>query len=1329
MKKIMLSLFILVLLVGTISAFEFDNVKVYDDIKKEYTITNALGFGDDIAKLRLLTPLNFDVPIGYQKVAEFTVENYDNYTNVFNNMEFYDTKKSNELFVRDFDYKFKTVQEIPKFRYSCNDPQDNKTALECSKTQVGVKNNITWTDINKATGLLKGNITIGIFTTVEQGDVVEWIPTLFGERLTAWSVWTAALNVDLIAYWTLDNVLTDSSIFSNTLTNNASAPFGQGRINNGTNLTESSSQFLSRAPGSLYPDLPFSFNVWINPTSFTDFATVVSKDSSSGGRRRYELLRLDPSDAARITVHDGGGTARASTSSSAMPVGSFTMLTFVANGVNLTLYFNGSVEGTPPALTTLDNSGEQEFFLGVVGAEFWDGIIDEASLWNRSLSPAEIIQLYNDGSGIQQTSDFGPTTTLNSPVNAFNTTNQIINFNGTFSGESVLANVTLFIDGILNETNSSGINSTNYLFTKTIADGNHNWTYEVCDEFDCDTATTRTFTVDTTPIITVNSPTNTTFTTSTIFFNATTNKTIGSWIVNYNGTNVTLSDINTSLTVEDGFHQLLLYADNSVSGIFGLNDTIFFTVDTTPIINVTSPTNITFQDPTIFFNATTSLVVDNFIINYNGSNVTIAINTSLEVEDGFHQLLLYANNSDTGIFGLNDSIFFTVDTTPTITVNSPTNTTFTTSTIFFNATTNKTIGAWIVNYNGTNVTLSDINTSLEVEDGNTFHLLLYANNSDTGIFGLNDTIFFTVDATAPQVTVTFPNETIDYHEGNTNISVNWTVSDTNLDTCILQYEGINATVTCLDNSTTVNITNSVNRSLILFANDSLGNVNSSSVTWNYKILQNTLNYNSSVVGGTTELFILNVTKDSSLQISTVDLVYNLNASSASFPTGDVPIITENLIVPNPAADTNFSFYFSFLLSDSSIINTSSKDQTVLNFAIGNCSTFTTLIYNFTMLDEVNDTQLSNVTINYAFNLFDASRTVQIINFSESSTVNPTAICINQNLTATSSYSLDAVLEYISSDSDYLTRYYNILNFNLRNSTVPNLINIYAVSENTATPFQLTFRDSSLVRAPNILVNVNKQFVATNDFRTVEIPITDTNGQTILNLVRNIGVYNLIFIDIDGNIIASYNKITAFCQDVTIEECTLSLDAPSTIERSFNLTTAVGMSFTLAYTNSTSTATLTFNSLNSTALTARIVGTTNNQFGNRSVCDSSLTSTLGTVDCDASSILLTDNYLFIDIFANGNYVTTRVININPETPLIGGIYGTNGFFLAFMMLLFIIILFADDKKVLLVMLGIGWVVILIFGLVKGAIIGSVSGGIWLLVSIVTMLWKLNTERSI
>ena len=379
------------------------------------------------------------------------------------------------------------------------------------------------------------------------------------------------------------------------------------------------------------------------------------------------------------------------------------------------------------------------------------------------------------------------------------------------------------------------------------------------------------------------------------------------------------------------------------------------------------------------------------------------------------------------------------------------------------------------------------------------------------------------------------------------------------------------------------------------------------------------------------------------------------------------------------------------------------------------------------MDEENQTKLSNITIEYSINIFDKFRTTLITNHSQTSITNPTEICINQNLTSSSLFSLDGVLKYDSTDTDYLTRFYNILNFSLTNSSIPQNKNIYDITEDLGTIFQLTFKDSFLALAPNILVNVNKQYVADNDFKTVEIPITDSNGQTILNLERNVGIYNLIFIDIAGNIVATFNKITAFCQDFTIEECTLSLDAKGTTARTFNLTNSTQISYTLDYTNSTSTATLNFNSLSSTPVTARIVGTTQNQFGNQSVCDSSLTSTLGTVNCDTSSILTTDNYLFIDIFSNGKFVETRVIDISPEIPLIGGLFGSEGFLIAFLMLLVLILLFSEDKQVLVVAIGLGWAIILIFGLVKGAIIGALSGGIWLIVSISIMMWKLRQEE--
>lgn len=804
-----------------------------------------------------------------------------------------------------------------------------------------------------------------------------------------------------------------------------------------------------------------------------------------------------------------------------------------------------------------------------------NGIMDEVSFYNKVLTPTEIYNLYTQTSpsyilGSQQ-ANVG-IITLNSPIDNFNATSPTINFNASvYTINYPVANVSLIINNSYYQTNSSGLNNSNYLFPQSLSDGNYNWNYELCDNVDlCINSTKNTFTINTKPFIQFESPTN------------------------INNTSITNSylPVNVSLT-----------------------ETYF--------------KNITFN----FYKGSTTT-------SYSFTNSTRFINES-----------------------------------------------FTDGTWFYNVTT------W--------TTTNQINST--------------------------ETRTINVDTTTPNITITYPTSPISYHEANTNLQANWTVSDANLNSCWIDFNNVNTSVTCNTNTTNLNITSVNQNNFTFYANDTFGNLASKTQSWVYTIFQNSLNYTNLTIGGNYENFILNITKPSSLQILKVDFVYNSSSSSALFTSGDIPTISKSLTIPNPSTTKNFSFYYSITLSDNQIINTSAKNQTVSKLDIGDCSTYSTLVYNFTLYDEESQAKLTNVTIDYAFDLYDSSRTILLLNFSKSSTSNPTKICINQNLTSASKYSLDGTIKYVSTEGAYLLRYYNILNFSLINSTIPNNINLYNILNTVGVPFRITFRDSLLVLSPNILVNVNRQFVSSNDYKTVEIPITDTNGQTTANLVRNTGIYNFIMIDSAGNIVATFSETSVFCKDITIGECSLELDTPSTTTGSYIPSVSEGISYTLLYTNSSSIATFNFNSINSTPVTTRIIGISQNQFGNRTVCDTSMTSTLGTLQCNASSILRTDNNLFINIYSNGNYITTRVVNINPQTPLIGGQFGTNGFFIAFLMMLFIIILFSEDRQVLLIMVGFGWLIVLTFGLVKGTIIGAVSGGIWLLVSIAVMLWKLKKDE--
>ncbi len=100
-----------------------------------------------------------------------------------------------------------------------------------------------------------------------------------------------------------------------------------------------------------------------------------------------------------------------------------------------------------------------------------------------------------------------PEITIIHPTNDSNYTTNNINFTFMATDASGINNVSLYIDGILNETNSSGFNGT-YIFSKILEDGNHNWSVIVNSIYEKQTISeTNLFEVHTVaPTVTITDP-------------------------------------------------------------------------------------------------------------------------------------------------------------------------------------------------------------------------------------------------------------------------------------------------------------------------------------------------------------------------------------------------------------------------------------------------------------------------------------------------------------------------------------------------------------------------------------------------------------------------------------------------------------------------------------------------------------------------------------------------------------------------------------------------------------------------------------------------------
>ncbi len=298
-----------------------------------------------------------------------------------------------------------------------------------------------------------------------------------------------------------------------------------------------------------------------------------------------------------------------------------------------------------------------------------------------------------------------PNITLNAPVNALNFSSYTITFNATVFDDLNLTNVSLWGSWNggwhLNETNSSGINSTEYVFTLDLtgeADGPYTWIIQAEDNAtNVVNSTIRTFTLDTTkPNITITYPTNNTnYTTNSLNVNYSVSDNIflaNCWYSNdsfaVNTSLESCADI-TGITWAEGTHNVRIYVNDSVGN--ENVSSIKFSIDTIkPQISIIFPSNNTnTTDNNLNVNYTVS---DTSLASCWYSNDTYSVNTSLAScgnltdivwADGKHNITIWANDSFGNVN--NSRVSFMVDnSTPAISLVSPENSSLWTSSLTVN---------------------------------------------------------------------------------------------------------------------------------------------------------------------------------------------------------------------------------------------------------------------------------------------------------------------------------------------------------------------------------------------------------------------------------------------------------------------------------------------------------------------------------------------------------------------------------------------------------------------------------------------------------------------
>jgi hypothetical protein len=168
-----------------------------------------------------------------------------------------------------------------------------------------------------------------------------------------------------------------------------------GKTGNALSFNGSSNNILVNDSVNLNFTTSMSISTWIkwniNPTTGTAYATIVNKNGDS----QYRLQHNATNSKFEFGVKTNLGSTYVS-STTAPLVGVWYHLVGTWDGNLVKIYVNGVLEqtgtrtGTIPASTIPFKIGSSS-----LDARWFNGVIDEVSLWNRALTQQEITQIFS----------------------------------------------------------------------------------------------------------------------------------------------------------------------------------------------------------------------------------------------------------------------------------------------------------------------------------------------------------------------------------------------------------------------------------------------------------------------------------------------------------------------------------------------------------------------------------------------------------------------------------------------------------------------------------------------------------------------------------------------------------------------------------------------------------------------------------------------------------------------------------------------------------------------------------------------------------------------
>ncbi len=229
-----------------------------------------------------------------------------------------------------------------------------------------------------------------------------------GAKISTSSV-GAAGSGNLVGWWTFDGkylsttTATDSSGQGNngTLTNGPVPALG--KVGQALNFDGSNDYVGIADAAALRMTTILALSAWIKPTASNDgnFHFIFGKASYSDSSDTNSSYKLYLKNDGTIGLYSSASGTFVVSGASVLSTNTWYQVAAVADGVNAKIYINGVQDGTASFSSSFakgTNADDVQIGTNVSGSnQSFAGSIDDVRIYNKALSAAEVLQLYNMG--------------------------------------------------------------------------------------------------------------------------------------------------------------------------------------------------------------------------------------------------------------------------------------------------------------------------------------------------------------------------------------------------------------------------------------------------------------------------------------------------------------------------------------------------------------------------------------------------------------------------------------------------------------------------------------------------------------------------------------------------------------------------------------------------------------------------------------------------------------------------------------------------------------------------------------------------------------------